>query len=54
MLVALCAPLADGGAFVEPASSRAMADALGAARPVLERLGARPVIAHADAVLGAS
>jgi tetratricopeptide (TPR) repeat protein len=29
VLVALCAPLAEGGAFVEPASSRAVADALG-------------------------
>jgi tetratricopeptide (TPR) repeat protein len=29
VLVALCTPLSDGGAFVEPASSRAMAETLG-------------------------
>jgi tetratricopeptide (TPR) repeat protein len=29
VLVALCTPLGDGGAFVEPASSRAMAETLG-------------------------
>jgi len=37
VLAALCAPLAEGGAFVEPASSKDMADALGVSEAAVKQ-----------------